>query len=381
MPKNMNIEDQKKIYKFMCNKINDYISKPLTVKILDDILNTYQEEVIINNIIIHPLENKENILNFLKNNIKKNKDLENKIKILSYGVHGVILEPAINIINYSSITLDYNYVSKIIDSKKEKDKYLNREQEISLILKKIDPLNKNFLYPISCKKFLSFTNFKIKKGYLIDLYEEKLTEQYLILFFLNIIKSIKILKNNKILNLDIKSDNVLLKKNSNNAFNLVMIDFSGELVVKTKKELAEFIENFKFYIHPYWSFEFNKILYNEGVNYNPKYNKKRDKLFEKYSEIIEKDILNSFYDNIYPNVVYDLQNNIEIFYEKQMVYQVGKTFQYLTESYFPNSTNNLLIRFNKLLDTLVNENYNKRPRINEITNMINVSIKDYKIKF
>lgn len=365
------------INKKKMNKIiKDIINEPLTIQKIDSILNIYEYIRKFR----HSLSEKKYIFRLFKQNIINNNDLNGKIKILSYGIHGLVVYPSINTLNEFSIKIDNdNFVSKILDYDNEEYEYIEREINISKILRILDPDNNYFIYPLKYHNSLNLTNIIMKKGYPLKDYKKVLTEEHLIRFFLNILNSIEILKDNKILNLDIKSDNFILNKNDNNEFNLVMIDFSGELTINNKKNLKELIKNFRYYIHPYWPYEFNKLLFNQGEIFEK--SKKCKELMDDYESTIDENIIKKFDIEIEQNMLFDMDYNYEKFYEKLMVYQIGKSFKYLSNSYFPNSKNKKFIKFNKILDCLINENYNERISIVNIKKLILTKNHNYKVKF
>lgn len=342
------------------NFTNNYI----TIDKIDKMLNGKNKKILL----------QKDILIFLKENLENNHNL--KLNIISNGIHGLVVEPSIKIVNNYDIEIyKENYVSKIINIDNENTDLLHKEIEISKLLYTIDPNNKYFIYPLEEYNTFFYTNLIMKKGYPLKYFEFLFLEHHLYKLFLHSLDIIQTLINNQILNLDVKYDNFILNKNNDNSFNLVMIDFGGELIIQNKEEYENFMDNFECYICDFWPYEVNYML-NE-INL---LSKKDEKSYEKFIQYNNK-IKRKQSDNI-KNAYNDLNNNIKNFIEKVLVYELGITFKYIINNFFEKYEKSInVIKLQKIIKKMISNDYSNRYTINKIREKINLDNNNYNIYF
>lgn len=334
------------------------------------------------------LYDKKDIFFFLRKAIREKEEICGKIKYLGYGSHGIVIKPPlkINILNDVKIHPEYNskYVSKILYNKDECMNDIYNEYLIGQKLQKIDPNNDYFIYPIDLERQSpSFSNIIMKKGYSLDDNFKKFTESDIYKIFFNLLNGIQKLLDNNIVNLDIKSDNILLNRIDKDLYKCVFIDFTSELVLETKEDFLEYCNHFKNFIHPYWPYEINCILNfyynkkNKDVENNPIYfNGKQDELFHEYQ--LDKTIDDLYYRaKIHKIIIEDLNNNLIKFFEKIMIFQFGKMFEYLIHNKLKHYNTQTYYNFSKFINYLINDDYTKRYDIKKIKEKFNFSDKKY----
>jgi len=325
----------------------------------------------------YDLVDKKIIFKILFNSMKNNKNLNDKIYYLSHGVHGITFQPSLIYKNNTFEIYKNNFISKIINNNNNNNIIynINKEYKISNILKKLDPNNKYFIYIDEIYHSENITNLIIKKGYEINMLSNYFTEIDIFKIFFNCLNGIEILKDNNILLLDIKSNNMLLNKSFENVFNLVFIDFSGELVVYKNNHLEIFIEKFCHHVHDYWPYEINKMLSNYYEKKNKRINYKFYKNYSKKKINKKILILNEVFDK---HVMNDIKYNLKLFYEKVMIFQLGKTFKYLIKYIFNNDSENIK-KLYKVMNNLVDENYNDRYTLKKIKEKVTITTNNFDI--
>jgi len=175
-------------------------------------------------------------------------------KIINKGNYGCIVTPAYNCKDYKP-NLN-NQVSKFLFLQ-PLDK---SEVNFGKILKKIDPHNKHFIYvtkncKINKKKILNedkscikesntnINNYILKKGGK-DLSQIKVNVKTATKFTKQLLKSIKKLSSNNLINLDIKRQNIITDTHKKNTF---IIDFGSAFVFKSFKQFhSNFFDHFDF---------------------------------------------------------------------------------------------------------------------------------------
>lgn len=184
-------------------------------------------------------------------------------KKISQGSFGCVVTPAYNCKNKKNKL--NNNVSKLLF----RPPHDNSEIKFGKLLKKIDPTNKHFIYVndscnINIKKISNLDkkncnlsndqipNYILKKGGL-DLSEVKVNVKIAYKFTIQLLKSIKKLTSNGIINLDIKRQNIITDDKLKNTF---IIDFGSDYVFQS---FPQFFNNF------FESFDFNFIRFKWGT--------------------------------------------------------------------------------------------------------------------
>lgn len=332
---------------------------------------------------------RKQIIFFLRNIIRTNEKLCGNLKYLGCGSHGLVIKPAIqlNLIDEMDYHTKYDksFVSKLFCNNDENEHTIYDEYLIGKKLKKIDSENNYFIYPIEIDKSSSeFTNIIMKRGYSIDNFIEKFTENDIYKIFYNLLEGLEKLIENELFNFDIKSDNILLNKIESGKYKCVFIDFTSELILENKQDFLDFCKMFKKYVHPYWPFEINCILnyfysknHLEYLDNDPNffYGEKQAK-FEKYQK--DKKINDIFYKKyIHEHLMNDLNHNPKLFFEKIMIFQFGKMFKYLTNDEFIKYKSDTYKTFIKFLDYLVNDDYRERYTIKKIKENFKINTTNY----
>lgn len=330
------------------------------------------------------LFDKKEIFFLLRDTLKNTNNLEkHQIKYLGTGSHGVVIKPPIkfNLVEDIEINPKYDrsYVSKILINKDEKHIVIFNEYLIGNKLKKIDPNNDYFIYPIDLERSREFSNIIMKRGYPIKDYSKLFCEFDIYKIFFNLLNGIEKLIHNNILNMDIKSDNILLNHLNKSSYKCVFIDFTSDLIIETKEDFIEFCDNFQKHIHPYWPFEINCIL-NDSYKKRKNFKIEENDRFKNYE--IEKNITSEYYfKNINKNLLNDLNHNIKMFFEKIMIYQLGKMFSQLINYQFLDYNTETYNKFKIFMKYLHDDNYVNRYTIKEIKEKFKFDCNDYTIKF
>jgi len=306
-----------------------------------------------------------------------------KYELLSMGSHGVVISPSFVINEKNDLVKDFeklnihNFISKVLNLDNEEEIYIEKEISISQKLKKLDKQYEHFIYPFSYEKIdKHFYNIIMKKGFDFELNIQQLQFKELLNCMYNLIDSIEILSDNKILLLDIKPNNFLFSEIKEHFYKSVIIDFSGELLVENIQDFSDYLDNFEFFCHDFWPTEITVLLHRVGLK--KKYPEDVLKLeIQKYKDSLKNRLGNNLQENrnyelkIYNHLIKELDkiklDNHSDLYQKIMLYQIGRSFAYILYKYKKQLKLTSIEQdvFKELLLHITNENYFHRLNIKE----------------
>jgi len=316
--------------------------------------------------------------------LEKNLNFKIKYEIMSMGSHGVIISPHFCISidsQLQTLSLNQDFISKILDLHMEDEKYIEKEIDISKKLKILDEKQENFIYPSSFEKIDKYCyNIIMKKGFDFESNLLQLNFKQLLHTLYNLIHSIHILSDNNILLLDIKPNNFLFSNIKDDLYKSVIIDFGGELLIEDMEDFDRYLENFEFFCHDFWPIELTILLHRIGLKkkyFNIKcaiknYNKMlKDKLGKNN---VNEQI------SIYNHILYELDKiktkKYSELYQKIMLYQIGKSWEFILYKYRKKLKLSKIQFdiFNRIIENITKEQYFERYNILQFKNLLSLHI-------
>lgn len=307
-------------------------------------------------------------------------------KKLGEGGFGCVVEPYYPCSKKKS---KIDVVSKLIVKDDKMIKEILDEYKISLKLKKIDPNNNYFLGGIEkCDiKFKKLKKEDINSCYILNEKNKKyiniimpkgedfkniipnMTPKNVLISLKNLLKGAKLLNEKGITFLDIKYENLLFVRNSDNKNEIhpVFIDFSKYFVIKNKKEFKKFLKLYKGSVYQIWPVELLIFLFVM----NDKTLKKNYIEIKKHFEnmkIIESIV--GFKPNVeaYYNIFKEeLKNNYKLTLQRIMIYLIGMSFLDVI------NINDKFLK--KILEIMTDNDFRRRKSVDELIKMINNKLK------